>query len=380
MKKVKNPFVLGTYVSPEYFCDREQETSMLRKHIDNGRNVALSAPRRLGKTGLIHHFLQNEDTQKEYHTFFIDLYATNSLAEMVQALAVEVYNSLRSTKERWWERFATVISSLSMGLTVDPMSGQPTFSIGLGDLHSPEVSLDQLFQYLETAERPCIVAIDEFQQIAQYEEKNIEALLRTKIQRCSNTHFIFSGSKRHMMMQMFNSPSRPFYQSCINMSLDPLPLSVYTEFCQQLFAKNNKQLEAEVVSHIYTEYEGYTWYMHMILNELYSDTEPGNTCTMDMYEDAQRNVVTSQAQTYKELLSILPPKQKMVLEAIAKEGKVNAITSAAFIRKHSLPSTSSVQAALKGLLEKEIAAQQDGTYSLSDYFLAQYIRQQNRCS
>lgn len=372
--EIKNPFVVGTYPGAEYFCDRVEETSMLRKHIDNGRNVALSAPRRLGKTGLIHHFLHTDYVKKEYHCFFVDLYATRSLAEMVQMLAMEIFHRLQPASDRWWERFASVISSLSMGFSIDPLTGQPSFSIGLGQIHSPEVTLEQIFRYLETADRPCIVAIDEFQQIAFYEEKNVEAILRTKIQRCVNTHFIYSGSKRHMMTQMFNSPSRPFYQSCLNMSLQPLQLDVYADFCQQMFAKRGKNLERQVVEHVYQAYEGYTWYMHMMMNELFVLTNTDETCTMQMVPTAQRNIILSQEQAYKEMLSQIPPKQKMLLQAIAKEGKASAVTSSSFIKAHSLPSTSSVQAALKGLLEKEIVTHSDGTYWVYDFFLAHYLR------
>lgn len=373
MNAVKNPFVVGTYAGPEYFCDREFETMTLRKHMDNGRNIALSAPRRLGKTGLVQHFLHQESVEKEYYCFFVDLYATKSLTEMVQMLAMEIFRRLQPAKDRWWERFATVISSLSMGFSMDPMTGQPSFSIGLGQIHHPEVTLEQIFCYLETADKPCIVAIDEFQQIADYEEKNVEAVLRTLIQRCVNTHFIYAGSKRHMMTQMFNSPSRPFYQSCLNMSLEPLPMDVYADFCQRLFEERGKKLERDVVVHIYNMFEGYTWYMHMMMNELFVLTDKGGTCTMEMVNVALENVIISQQQAYKELMAQIPQKQKMVLEAIAKEGKVNGVTSSAFIKRHSLPSTSSVQAALKGLLEKEIVTQSDGTYWVYDFFLARYL-------
>lgn len=373
MERIKNPFVVGTYAGPEYFCDREVETLTLRKHMDNGRNVALSAPRRLGKTGLVQHFLHSDYVQKEYYCFFVDLYATRSLAEMVQMLAMEIFQRLQPTKERWWERFATVISSLSMGFSIDPMTGEPSFNIGLGQIHSPEVTLEQIFRYLETADRPCIVAIDEFQQIAFYEEKNVEAVLRTKIQKCVNTHFIFTGSKRHMMTQMFNSPSRPFYQSCLNMSLEPLPMEVYADFCLKQFEARGKRLEHVVVERIYDMFEGYTWYMHVMMNELFVLTEKGEVCTCEMIGVALDNIIISQRQAYMELLSQIAPKQKIVLEAIAREGRARGVTSSAFIKRHSLPSTSSVQAALKGLLEKEIVTQSDGVYWVYDYFLAKFI-------
>lgn len=374
MTNIKNPFVVGTYVSPEYFCDREAETATLRKHMENGRNVALIAPRRMGKTGLIHHFLQNRHTQNEYYTFFIDLYSTTSLCEMVQRLASRICEQLQPKKQRWWERFSTIVSSLSIGLSIDPHTGQPSFNISLGQIHSPEHSLEEIFKFLETADKECIVAIDEFQQIENYEEKNIEALLRTMMQSCSNTHFIFAGSKRHTMTMMFNSPSRPFYQSTLNMSLEPLPLDVYTSFCQSLFEKRNKHLDAEVISQIYKDYEGYTWFMHMLLNELFFLTDEGATCTLKDLQDALNNIVISQQQAYKEQMALIPIKQKMVLLAIAEEGKATGVTSSSFVKKHSLPSTSSVQSAIKGLLEKELITHENGSYCIYDFFFAAWLK------
>lgn len=373
MTTIKNPFVIGTYISPEYFCDREQEVKALCKHIENGRNVSLVSPRRMGKTGLIHHFFNNEEIKDNYNTFFIDLYSTSSLAEMVKAIATEIFKRLKPTSEKWWERFATVISSLNAGVSIDPISGLPSFNIGLGQIQQPETSLEQIFNYLETSDRPCIVAIDEFQQIALYGEKNVEAILRTHIQRCHNTRFIHAGSKQHMMAQMFASPSRPFYQSCIHMMLAPIARETYADFCQHQFEHNGKQLQREVVEAIYDKYEGYTWYMHMMMNELYAITDKGECCTEKMIGIARENIILSQSAFFKEQLSIIPLKQKMLLEAIAVEGKVSNVTSGAFIRKHNLPSASSVQSALKGLLEKEIVACENKTYYIYDFFLAHYL-------
>ena len=84
-----NPFVVGRYVSDKYFCDREGETSFLIKQIENGRNVALISPRRLGKTGLIQHLFHQESIEKNYHAFFVDIYATTSLTEFVYLLGIE---------------------------------------------------------------------------------------------------------------------------------------------------------------------------------------------------------------------------------------------------------------------------------------------------
>lgn len=91
--------------------------------------------------------------------------------------------------------FFSVISSLRAGFKLDSITGEPTFDIGLGDIHAAEATLDEIFAYLEQADKPCIVAIDEFQQIGNYAEKNVEAILRTKVQHCRNAHFIFAGSQ-----------------------------------------------------------------------------------------------------------------------------------------------------------------------------------------
>ena len=80
---VSNPFIIGKYLSDEYFCDRETETAFLRKQIINGRDVALISPRRIGKSGLIQHFFHQEDIIEKYYVFYIDIYATTSLAEFV---------------------------------------------------------------------------------------------------------------------------------------------------------------------------------------------------------------------------------------------------------------------------------------------------------
>ena len=182
-----NPFVVGRYVSDKYFCDREGETSFLIKQIENGRNVALISPRRLGKTGLIQHLFHQESIEKNYHAFFVDIYATTSLTEFVYLLGKAIYDELKPKKTVWTERFFQIITSLRAGFKLDMVTGEPCFDIGLGDIQAPQTTLDEIFAYLETADKPCIVAIDEFQQIGGYEEKNVEALLRTKIQQCKQT-------------------------------------------------------------------------------------------------------------------------------------------------------------------------------------------------
>ena len=193
MKTVDNPFVISGYEGAQYFCDRDAETAQLRHEIANGNNVALIATRRMGKSGLIEHYFSQPEIQARYYTFFIDIYDTKSLREVVRKLSREILVRLKPFGARAMESFWQTMRSIKSGISFSPL-GEPTFSVQVGDIKEPEATLDEIFCYLELADRPCIVAIDEFQQIGKFPEKNIEATLRTYVQRCHNAQFIFSGS------------------------------------------------------------------------------------------------------------------------------------------------------------------------------------------
>ena len=370
---IQNPFVVGRYISSDYFCDREKETAFLIKQIKNGRNVALISPRRMGKTGLIYHTFHQETLTQHFHTFFVDIYATTSLAEFVYLLGKAIYDELKPKGKQCRERFFQIITSLQMGFKWDALSGEPSFDISLGDIQAPQTTLDEIFEYLEAADMPCVVAIDEFQQISNYEEKNVEALLRTKIQQCKQTQFVFAGSKRHLMSNMFNSSSKPFYQSAICMGLDPIPLETYTSFASRLFEERGKHVSEELISRVYQQFNGCTWFVQMLMNELFSLTAHEERCDIGKLDLAIQNVILTQEGSYQDLMSHLAPKQKLILQAIAREGKAKAVTSSAFIKKYNLPSASSVQSAIKGLLKNDIITQEDNCYRVYDYFFATWL-------
>lgn len=369
----RNPFVVGKYVSDNYFCDREKETEFLRKQILNGRDVALISPRRMGKSGLIQHFFNQSSIREEYYVFFVDIYSTTSLAEFVYLFGKEIYEQLKPQKTQWKEKFFQVISSFRVGFKLDAMSGAPSFDLGLGDIHAPQSTLDEIFNYIDEADKPCIIAIDEFQQIGEYPEKNVEALLRTQIQRCKKAQFVFSGSKRHLMNNMFNSPSKPFYQSVISMGLDPIPMDEYAKFALRMFEQRGKGLDVDVVNVVWRQFDGYTWYVQMVMNELFSMTEKGSRCDKTMIADAYANIIHVQESSYKNILSQLAPRQKVVLQAIAKEGNACNITSAKFIGKYNLGTASSVQAAVKSLVNNDLITVENGIYRVSDYFFSTWL-------
>ena len=373
MLLINNPFVTSGYIAPEYFCDREKETEELLRWLLNENNVAVISTRRMGKTGLIQHCFQLAEVKDHYYTFLIDRSAPKTLREFVFQLGKAILTALKPKGRKTWELFINSLTSLKAGFTFD-MSGMPQWNIELGDVKSPETTLDEIFHYLSLSDKPGIVAIDEFQQVAQYPEKNTEALLRTYIQHCPNARFVFAGSQRHLMGEMFISPARPFYQSVSILHLAAIDKQKYIEFARHHFKMAQKDIDEEVVASLYDRFEGITWYLQKILNILFAVTPPGEVCNKEMIEQAIHFILDSYSFTYSELLYQLPEKQKELLIAICKEGKATALTSGKFIHKYSLPSSSSVQSALKGLLEKDFVTKEGAFYMVYDRFFSLWLR------
>ena len=369
-----NPFVTNGYAGPAYFCDRIEETKMLTHLLINGNNIALMSPRRVGKTDLIKHCFFQEAISSNYYSFIIDIYATDSFRDFVNVFGKSILNGLKSKGRKAWEGFLNVLQSVRSDISFD-INGNPVWGLGVGTLTPPQTTLDEIFTYLCSADKHCLVAIDEFQQILYYnDDKNVEAALRTFIQQCTNANFIFAGSQRHLMSEMFLSPSRPFYQSVVPMSLHSIPLERYWDFAERQFGKNgNRQISHEVVEEVYQRFNGVTANVQRIMNMLYMLTPKGETCTTDMIDQAIDIYLQLSSEYYEALLRQMPEKQRNVFLAIAAEGKVRSISSGKFSHKYRLPSPSSVVSAVKGLLEKDFISQDNGEYFVYDHFFQLWL-------
>lgn len=371
---MENPFLTSGYVSPDLFCDRVEETQRIVDLLTNGNNIALISPRRMGKTGLLNHCFAQPEISKRYHTFLVDIYSARNLKEMVYAMGREILNILKPKGKKAFETFIEMVSSLRSGIRYDA-AGIPSWNVEIGDIKSPDFTLDEIFSYLEKADRQCIVAIDEFQSVTRFPENNIEAILRTYIQKCKNTWFVFSGSQRSMMNEIFNSPARPFYQSVSFIPLRVISLQNYSDFIHHHFNRNGKHIEQNVIDSVYQQFEGVTWYVQKMMNMLFTSTKEGTTCHLEMLQPALQRVIDDHEDGYKDTLFRISAKQKELLLAISKEGKATQITSGTFVKSHKLTSASSVQKAAKSLIEQQIITQEMGVYEIYDKFFALWLVQ-----
>ena len=372
MARLNNPFVVYGYKGPEYFCDRVAESNKICSALRNERNVTLVSPRRMGKTGLIHHVFNKMETEdKECKCFYIDIFATKNIEQFVQTLGSAVIGKLDSFSQSALRKIQEFFSAWRPAVTFDQLTGLPTVTLDIKQNEGNE-SLKQIFEYMKMSGKRCYIAIDEFQQIQNYSERGLEALLRSYIQFLPNVYFIFSGSHQHMMEEMFLSANRPFFQSSMVLSLGCIDFEEYMQFANRMIEGQNRIIGQETFQRIYDFAGGITWYVQAILHGIYE--HPDRIVDKTLVDDVVKELVEEQSATFQNYCAWLTDNQYVLLKAIAYEKSVKSPLAQQFIHTHHLPATSSVKTALRTLEDKMLVSRSanDG-YSVSDKLFALWL-------
>ena len=326
-----NPFVLTGYVSPDYFCDRQKETDKIISALLNGRNITLTSPRRMGKTGLIHHVFHNMQENNDVKCFYVDIYQTDSLELLVKKLADAILETLDSTEDKIVKNVISFFKMLRPVVTIDPMTGEPGIKVDV-ERGQGEYSLSEIFAYMEQSDYRCFVAFDEFQTIDRYADKNVEALLRSHIQRLTNAYYQFSSEKMR---------------------------------------KNGQTIDGESFDYLYSKLSSHTWYVHTLLNRLY---ETGlKTIDKSVVDEILSDILLENEGTFQTFLRLVTPIQARVLYAIASEVSIKEIQGKAFLTKYQLGAASTVKTAVKSLMEKELLIDNNGEYQIYDRFFGLWL-------
>ena len=372
MARLNNPFVVYGYKGPEYFCDRVAESNKICSALRNERNVTLVSPRRMGKTGLIHHVFNKMETEdKDCKCFYIDIFATKNIEQFVQTLGSAVIGKLDSFSQSALRKIQEFFSAWRPAVTFDQLTGLPTVTLDIKQNEGNE-SLKQIFEYMKMSGKRCYIAIDEFQQIQNYSERGLEALLRSYIQFLPNVYFIFSGSHQHMMEEMFLSANRPFFQSSMVMSLGCIDFEEYMQFANRMIEGQNRTIGQETFQRIYDFAGGITWYVQAILHGIYE--HPDRIVDKTLVDDVVKELVEEQSATFQNYCAWLTDNQYALLKAIAYEKSVKSPLAQHFIHSHRLPATSSIKTALRTLEDKMLVSRSanDG-YSVSDKLFALWL-------
>jgi len=358
--KQKNPFITAGYAGEDYFCDRRRETAKLIAAFENDRNVTLIAPRRYGKTGLIKNALAK--MPDEFTGIYLDIFAMEDLASFASAFASRVVGALDTPVEKTLSAVARFFKSCRPTITPQE-DGLPRFSFDIAP-SAAKVTLDETFAYLKSKERRAVIAIDEFQQIADFPEKGVEALLRSHIQFVPWIRFVFAGSRHHVMSEMFGSAKRPFYQSTEILSLGPIDPGEYEKFARRHFASRRKSVKSKAFQSLYDRFEGITWYVQAVLNKVW-ESGMGFTAVAQI-DEAVDSLVESSSIVFHDLLHSQNEASRALLRAVAEDGCVASPTSGDFLSRHGFKSHSTVRSALENLIGNDLLYHADRGYVVYD--------------
>jgi AAA+ ATPase superfamily predicted ATPase len=373
----RNPFIISGYHDPELFCDREDETRTLISNAENGVNTTLISIRRMGKTGLIWHAMESLSERKSHITIYADIYATQSLKDFTNKLGSSILNSFPE-KNSTGKKFMNLLKSFRPVMTYDALTGQPQVSFTFSTQQQYEQSIESLFQFLESQNKAILLAIDEFQQITRYPEKNIEALLRSNLQTLKNVNLIFSGSSHHLLSEMFSDGTRPFFASTQFLYLQEIDRKKYMDFIREIFTRHHFKIQEAAVEFILDFSRIHTFYTQSICNRVYAAGI--KNVTHKHVSQVCRQLIQEHEPLFFQYRNLLTAIQWNILKAVAKEGKVYKPNSKGFIEKHRIGIPANIQRAIESLLNKEMIYKgndSNGTfYSVYDLFLSRWLESQ----
>lgn len=370
-----NPFVLSPYAGKKLFCDRESELNTLIEIVTNGANATLISPRRMGKTGLIYRFFDEIQHQKlEFDTIYVDIYATQTIDDFIKVFSERVIGMFQK-KASLLKKTMSVFSGVKPVLSFDELTGNPQLSLTYGNKEEKLTTLRRIFDFLENHNRKVIVAFDEFQQIREYGEVNIEAELRTYIQPLQNVRFIFCGSKKHLMTDIFANARNPFYASTRYLYLNKIDAEKYADFITRLFAENGKTIDTDAVEFILKFTKGHTFYTQSLCNFIFQHSK--RLVSLQFAKEEAAKLLKQNENVYLQYRSLLTTQQWNYLKAIAKEGIVAKPMSGKFVEKYAIGTPANSQRLLSALIDKDLILDDttiDQTlYSVYDVFLSRWL-------
>ena len=370
---MSNPFHLQEIPVDAPFCDREEELGELYSYAEGGANVVLYSPRRYGKTSLVRR-VQKELSEGGAVTVFADLFGVASIDDAAARLARAVF-AVTHGREPFWRSALATIRSFRPVLKPDPVGGislsvEPS-SEGRSGIALLEETMEGLGRFIE-ANGLVHIALDEFQEIVTLKEAcRIEATMRTHIHRHSASYF-FIGSRRRVLLGIFNEAQRPFFQSALNYPLKRLPPEELTAFVARQFNENGRRCTAAPARALCTRTANHPYYTQKLAFLVYG-------LCQEVTEEAIRlgfeKLILTDKVVFEAVLSGLPPHQRLLLTTLAVE-PTGKILASDYIRRHRLGSIGGIQHSTRRLEELDLIEKDEGTgrWRLVDPILEMWLK------
>jgi len=373
---MKNPFEYGGVVSGNAFCDREKEVADLLRAIENNEKLFVFSERRYGKTSLVRTALAKLPKKSCVHSY-VDLWPTDSEATFVTAMAKAIAESTSASVDKVLETAKRFFGSLAPSVTIDE-EGKPVLTFGI----SPHAKLGPaLNEVLETPAKIAakgklnvVVVFDEFQQILEYGNDQVERKLRSVIQNHRHVSYIFLGSRKHLIQKMFLDRSRPLYRAGGHYPLGPIAEEHWQPFIRKRFADADKGISRQHIQDVCALTHGHPFYTQHLCHVLWELCEAKNEVTDKMIQNAVRVLLERENYAYTALWESLTIPQKRFLNGLAVESAGVKVFGGEFVQRYGIGSASNVQRAVDGLLPRDIIDRDNGSFLITDRFFRLWIR------
>lgn len=370
---MQNPFIYGQEVSGDIFCNRAKESEELLSDIRSGQNVIIYSPRRYGKTSLIKEVLRR--AKKEGVTgIYVDLYAVLREDDFVSTYAAAISKTLTGPVDKIINSLKDIFKSLRPKIIINPQ-GETEISVDLTkdtNIMIEDVA-EAVKRYSDKYKKQLVVVFDEFQQIGILGTDRLEKKLRGIVQ----THgrkisYIFMGSKKHMLYDMFSNPNRPFYKIGRHFPLGKISFEELTSFVVERFKSTRINLPVELAKKIVNIAECHPYYVQHLGSSIWKLAQDKHV-DETILENALTITLGEEKSAYSNIWDELTLNQKKILKMLAESGRENKIYSLDKLQKYGL-TASIIQKTIKSLLSKELIDKSNGSYEINDVFFKQWLK------
>ncbi|UCF10668.1 MAG: AAA family ATPase [Candidatus Bipolaricaulota bacterium] len=374
-----NPFRYGGIVGEGSFCDREQELRDLHRAMENGERLFVYSERRMGKTSLVRLALERLP-RDAFDAAYIDLWPTDDEASFVAATARGLSESLATAPERVLEAARAFFQRLQPSLVLDTQ-GRAELRFALSATQSTGPELENVLRaparIASRRAKQLVVVFDEFQRVLDYPSDRVERSLRSAVQEDAAVSYVFLGSQKHLIRQMVLERTSPFYRAGGHFVLRPISADAWDPFIRSRFSASDRGIDSTLIERIIDLTGGHPFYTQHLCHTLWELTEPACEATEALLEDAVELLLERESFAYLALWESLAMMQRRLLAALSEQAPVEQIFASAFVQRHRLKSASAVQRAVRALLERDLIDRSNGSYVVSDRFLALWIRRRH---
>ena len=367
---MENPFNYTGVVTGKAFCNRKKELADLLRLMRAGQNVLLYSHRRYGKTSLVQRvFDQMTAGRPKTAGIFVDLYGTVSEKEFVNAL-LQGFSQVEPTADRLLKTAKKLFAGLRLSVTVDPNTGGANLALASAP-GNPEALLDTAMTVLEryARQRKLAVVLDEFQEVAHYAESGFEKRLRAHIQHHANIAYVFCGSQRHLLTELFHDENRAFYRIAEPYPIERIEADAYVQWASALFAEKGTPPDPALLHAVCTRCENHPMYVQQFLFHLWSCRRP----SVEELDRIEADILQRNQNGYLNLWESLTLNQKKALKLVAATGGQKMYNAEA-LQQVGFSAGSQLKRALDSLTARSIL-EKNGAYRIQDVLFARWVAQ-----